>query len=133
MLILGVSATFCVLIYLFRYGIVGLFTDSPEVSSIALSLLFVLFSYQFGDGLQLCFCNALRGIQDVKPIMLMAFISYYIIAIPTAYLLGFKAGLGTVGVWLGFPVGLTVAGIFYYIRFRSKVRQIEKNIRHGSC
>lgn len=133
MLILGVSATFCVLIYLFRYGIVGLFTDSPEVSSIALSLLFVLFSYQFGDGLQLCFCNALRGIQDVKPIMLMAFISYYIIAIPTAYLLGFKAGLGTVGVWLGFPVGLTVAGIFYYIRFRSKVRKIEKNIRHGSC
>ena len=117
---LGVSALFCTVIFIFRYGIIGLFTDSAEVTAVALSLLFVLFSYQFGDGLQLCFSNALRGIQDVKPIMLMAFISYYVIAIPASYLLGFKAGLGPVGVWLGFPIGLTIAGIFYWLRFRSR-------------
>ena len=117
---LGVSALFCTVIFIFRYGIIGLFTDSAEVTAVTLSLLFVLFSYQFGDGLQLCFSNALRGIQDVKPIMLMAFISYYVIAIPASYLLGFKAGLGPVGVWLGFPIGLTIAGIFYWLRFRSR-------------
>ena len=100
-----------------------MFTDSHEVKAIVLSLLFVLFSYQFGDGLQLCFCNALRGIQDVRPIMLMAFISYYLVAIPAAYLLGFKAGLGAVGIWTGFPIGLTIAGIFYFIRFRTRIRQ----------
>ena len=76
-MILSVSVFFCAMIYLFRYPIIGMFTDSPEVTATALSLLFVLFTYQFGDGLQLCFCNALRGIQDVKPIMVMAFISYY--------------------------------------------------------
>ena len=130
-LILGSSVLFCTLIFLMRDSIIGMFTDSPEVKSIVLSLLFVLFSYQFGDGLQyqfgdglqLCFCNALRGIQDVKPIMLMAFISYYIIAIPAAYLLGFKAGLGTTGIWTGFPIGLTIAGIFYFIWFRKKIRR----------
>ena len=120
LLTLGVSVLFCTAIFIFRYGIIGLFTDSAEVTAVALSLLFVLFSYQFGDGLQLCFSNALRGIQDVKPIMLMAFISYYVIAIPASYLLGFKAGLGPVGVWLGFPIGLTIAGIFYWLRFRSR-------------
>ena len=125
-LILGSSVLFCTLIFLMRDSIIGMFTDSPEVKSIVLSLLFVLFSYQFGDGLQLCFCNALRGIQDVKPIMLMAFISYYIIAIPAAYLLGFKAGLGTTGIWTGFPIGLTIAGIFYFIRFRKKIRRYPK-------
>lgn len=124
-LILGVSVLFCLMIFTFRNGIIGMFTDDPQVTAVALSLLFVLFSYQFGDGLQLCFCNALRGIQDVKPIMLMAFISYYLIAIPAAYLLGFKAGLGTIGVWIGFPVGLTIAGIFYFIRFRTRLRAIE--------
>lgn len=122
-LILGSSVLFCTLIFLMRDSIIGMFTDSPEVKSIVLSLLFVLFSYQFGDGLQLCFCNALRGIQDVKPIMLMAFISYYLIAIPAAYLLGFKAGLGTTGIWTGFPIGLTIAGIFYFIRFKKKIRR----------
>ena len=117
-MILSVSVFFCVAIYAFRIPIIGMFTDSPEVTAIAVSLLFVLFSYQFGDGLQLCFCNALRGIQDVKPIMAMAFVSYYVIAIPSAWLLGFKAGLGVTGIWMGFPIGLTTAGIFYFIRFR---------------
>lgn len=119
-MILAVSVFFCTAIWLFRFPIVGMFTDSEEVTAIALSLLIVLFTYQFGDGLQLCFCNALRGIQDVKPIMLMAFVSYYLIAIPSAYLLGFKAGFGITGIWMGFPIGLTVAGIFYYIRFRRR-------------
>ena len=123
-LTLGVSVFFCIFIYIFRYSIVGMFTDSAEVSAIAVSLLFVLFTYQFGDGLQLCFSNALRGIQDVKPIMIMAFISYYLIAIPAAYLLGFKTELGATGIWMGFPIGLTTAGIFYYIRFRSRVRRL---------
>lgn len=123
-LTLGVSVFFCIFIYIFRYSIVGMFTDSAEVSAIAVSLLFVLFTYQLGDGLQLCFCNALRGIQDVKPIMIMAFISYYLIAIPAAYLLGFKTGLGATGIWMGFPIGLTTAGIFYYIRFRSRIRRL---------
>ena len=122
-LILGTSVLFCAMIFIFRDGIIGMFTDSQEVKAVVLSLLFVLFSYQFGDGLQLCFCNALRGIQDVKPIMLMAFVSYYLIAIPAAYLLGFKTGLGTIGIWMGFPIGLTVAGIFYFIRFRTRTRQ----------
>ncbi len=121
LLTLGVSVLFCLIIFTFRQNIIGLFTDSAEVTATALSLLFVLFSYQLGDGLQLCFCNALRGIQDVKPIMLMAFISYYVIAIPASWLLGFKAGLGAVGVWLGFPIGLTIAGIFYLLRFRSRI------------
>lgn len=120
------SVLFCLAIYVFRNEIIALFTDSAEVAAISLSLMFVLFTYQFGDGLQLCYCNVLRGIQDVKPIMLMAFISYYVIAIPAAYLLGFKAGFGAAGVWTGFPIGLTVAGIFYYMRFRKKIAEYLK-------
>ena len=98
--------------------------DSPEVSAMAVSLFFVLFAYQFGDGLQLCFANVLRGLQDVKPIMKVAFVSYYIIAIPVAYLLGFNTSLGLLGIWLGFPVGLTIAGVFFFLRYRSDMRKL---------
>ena len=120
---LGISATLSVLLYCFRYQAAGIFTDSPEVSAMAVSLFFLLFAYQFGDGLQLCFANVLRGIQDVRPIMYAAFVSYYLIAIPSAYLLGFKAGLGIHGIWMGFPIGLTLAGIFFYARYRSDLRR----------
>lgn len=123
-MIVCISVTLSVLLYIFRYQAAGVFTDSPEVSAMAVSLFFVLFAYQFGDGLQLCFANVLRGLQDVKPIMKVAFVSYYIIAIPVAYLLGFKTSLGLLGIWLGFPVGLTIAGVFFFLRYRSDMRKL---------
>lgn len=124
---LGISVTLSALLYCFRYQAAGIFTDSPEVSAMAVSLFFLLFAYQFGDGLQLCFANVLRGIQDVRPIMYAAFVSYYLIAIPSAYLLGFKAGLGIHGIWMGFPIGLTLAGIFFYARYRSDLKRFGKS------
>lgn len=120
---LGISATLSALLYCFRYQAAGIFTDSPEVSTMAVSLFFLLFAYQFGDGLQLCFANVLRGIQDVRPIMYAAFVSYYLIAIPSAYVLGFKTSLSIHGIWMGFPIGLTLAGIFFYARYRSDLRR----------
>ena len=130
-MIVCISLTLSVLLYVFRYQAAGVFTDSPEVSAMAVSLFFVLFAYQFGDGLQLCFANVLRGLQDVKPIMLAAFVSYYIIAIPAAYLLGFKTGLGLVGIWLGFPIGLTLAGLFYFLRYLRDIRRLVKDSAAG--
>lgn len=124
---LGISVTLSALLYCFRYQAAGIFTDSPEVSAMAVSLFFLLFAYQFGDGLQLCFANVLRGIQDVKPIMYAAFVSYYLIAIPSAYVLGFKTSLGIHGIWLGFPIGLTLAGIFFYARYRSDLKRFGKS------
>lgn len=124
LMMISISVVLSVLLYAFRYQAAGIFTDSPEVSAVAVSLFFVLFAYQLGDGLQLCFANVLRGLQDVKPIMYAAFVSYYLIAIPSAYLLGFKAGLGVLGVWMGFPIGLTTAGIFFLLRYRLDMRKM---------
>ncbi len=121
---LTISVALSTLLYCFRYEAAGVFSDSPEVTAMAVSLFFLLFAYQFGDGLQICFANVLRGIQDVKPIMYAAFVSYYLIAIPSAYLLGFKAGFGIQGIWMGFPIGLTLAGIFFYSRYRSDLRRL---------
>ena len=125
MMIISISVLLSVLLYVFRFPAAGVFTDSPEVSGLAVSLFFILFAYQFGDGLQLCFANVLRGLQDVKPIMYAAFVSYYLIAIPAAYFLAFKAGLGLQGIWLGFPIGLTLAGVFFYSKYRSDMRKLQ--------
>lgn len=124
LMMLSVSVLLSVLLYLFRYQAAGLFTDSAEVTSIVVSLFFLLFAYQFGDGLQICFANVLRGIQDVKPIMYGAFVSYYVVAIPSAYFFGIVMGWGIQGVWLGYPIGLTLAGVFFYLRYRYDMRRM---------
>jgi len=107
-------------IFLLRNYLGGMFTDSAEVSQTVITLIFPFLLYQFGDGTQITFANALRGIADVKPMMYIAFISYFLISIPAGYFFGFILRWGIVGVWMAFPFGLTSAGVMFYLRFRRR-------------
>lgn len=106
------------IIFLLRNHIGGWFTDSVEVSSTVISLMVPFFIYQFGDGLQINYANALRGIADVKPLMVIAFIAFFVISLPVGYFCGFVLNFGLVGVWMAFPFGLTSAGVMMWYRFK---------------
>lgn len=106
------------IIFLLRNHIGGWFTDSAEVSSTVISLMVPFFIYQFGDGLQINYANALRGIADVKPLMVIAFIAFFVISLPVGYFCGFVLNFGLVGVWMAFPFGLTSAGVIMWYRFK---------------
>jgi MATE family multidrug resistance protein len=112
------------MIQIFRYPLVSCFTTSEDVVSVVISLIPCFFIYQFGDCMQITFANALRGIEEVKKLMLYAFISYVIVSIPLSYIFAFIFGWGGVGVWMGMPFGLTTAGFLFYFEFRSKVSRI---------
>lgn len=122
-LILVMAVVASVLIYLMRHHIGGIFTDNNDVAVMVAQLTVPFILYQFGDGLQCNYSNALRGIADVKPVMLYAFIAYFIISLPAGYLFGFVFGWGLPGVWMSFPFGLTSAGVMFYLRFRSTLRR----------
>ena len=117
-LMMGVVASLS--IFLLRNHMGNIFTDNAEVAILAAQLALPFIIFQFGDGLQCNFSNALRGIEDVKPVMLYAFIAYFIISLPAGYLFGFVLGWGLPGVWMSFPFGLTSAGVMFYLRFRSR-------------
>lgn len=106
------------IIFLLRNHIGGWFTDSTEVSATVISLMLPFFIYQFGDGLQITYANALRGIADVKPLMVIAFIAFFVISLPVGYLCGFVFHFGLVGIWMAFPFGLTSAGVMMWLRFK---------------
>src|SRR5574344_272705 len=125
-LILLSSAVMSFIIFLLRYDMGGWFTDNGEVSLMVASLIIPFLFYQFGDGLQINFANALRGISDVKIMMYIAFIAYFIIGLPAGYFFGFVLKLGITGIWMGFPFGLTSAGIMYWLRFRYKLNASQK-------
>lgn len=109
---------------IFRESIGGLFTDNKEVIALVSAIVIPFVVYQVGDGLQCNYANALRGISDVKPLTLFAFIAYFVISLPAGYLFGIVLDMGLVGVWLSFPLGLTTAGVLYYLRFRYRTRRL---------
>lgn len=104
-------------LFLLRHEIGGWFTDNDEVTLMVASLILPFIIYQFGDGMQCNYSNALRGISDVKPVMYIAFIAYFVISLPAGYLFGFVLDGGLTGIWLSFPFGLTSAGLMFWLRF----------------
>ena len=124
-IILVMAVIASAIIYLLRQHIGGIFTDDREVAAMVATLSLPFILYQFGDGLQCNYSNALRGIADVKPVMLYAFIAYFVISLPVGYLFGFVFDWGLHGVWMSFPFGLTCAGVMFYLRFKSTIRKKE--------
>ena len=118
----GVSA----LMLTFRSDLGVWFTNSHDVALVVASLVIPFVVYQFGDGLQCAFSNALRGISEVKQMVIISFVAYVLISLPAAYVLGFVCDLGLVGIWWSFPLGLTSAGIMFWLNFKSKVRKLER-------
>ena len=47
-----------------------------------------------------------------------AFVAYFCVSLPLSWLMGIHLGYGLIGVWSGFPVGLTTAGMIYYVCFK---------------
>jgi MATE family multidrug resistance protein len=108
-------------VIIFRNQIGGCFTNNTEVQHMVSIVIFTLIAYQFGDGLQYTYANALRGIACVRPMVLYAFIAYFVISLPLGYLLGIHLKFDLVGIWTAFPISLSVAGIQYYLRFKKEM------------
>ena len=119
-LILAMAICVSIPLFLLRNEIGSWFTENDEVTLMVASLIIPFIIYQFGDGMQCTYSNALRGIADVKPVMYIALIAYFIISLPAGYLFGFVFDWGLTGIWLSFPFGLTSAGLMFYIRFRQQ-------------
>jgi MATE family multidrug resistance protein len=92
------------------------FVEDPEVITTAAGLLAVAAMFQIFDGTQVVASGALRGLTDVKVPTVITFIGYWVIGMPCAWLLGFPAGLGGVGVWLGLLAGLAVCSVWLTAR-----------------
>ena len=104
-------------IFLFRHQVGTWFTSDAEVITMVSSVLIPLCVYQYSDAMQCIFANALRGMADVKPMVWIAFIAYFLVSLPLGYLFGFPCRWGILGVWWAFPFGLTTAGVLYMLRF----------------
>ncbi len=109
---------------LLRDDIPRLFTDNEEVIAITADLMFFVALYQLWDGMQNVSVGILRGLQDVKIIMPIAFVAYWLINLPAGYLLGIPGGMGASGFYLSYSFGLSAAALLMMWRIRRKIRAL---------
>ena len=137
---LGFITFLSILVNIFFFPLASVFTDDTAVQDIMLCIFGCLLLYQLGDCLQITYANALRGLSYTKPLPIIASFSYLLLCIPLSYFYTFNfsswiesVGMDylvsdwwrpEIGLWLGIPFGLLLAGIFFRLVFRLKLRSL---------
>lgn len=111
----------------FREEIALLYTDNPEVITLAAQLMFLAAVYQFSDSIQVIGSGILRGYKDTRSIFFITFVAYWILGLPSGYVLAMTdwvvPPMGPSGFWTGFIIGLTSSAIMMIWRMRRLQRQ----------
>ncbi|ULL16189.1 MATE family efflux transporter [Paenibacillus sp. H1-7] len=111
--ILGVSSVF---LYLFREQIAYFYSDNPEVVGLTMHFFIFAIFYQLSDAAQAALQGVLRGYKDVTVPFITALVSYWVVGIPSGYLLAVYTDLGPFGYWVGITIGLTLAAVGFFMR-----------------
>ncbi|WP_061708929.1 MdtK family multidrug efflux MATE transporter [Pseudenterobacter timonensis] len=128
---LGVGVCMAVFTALFtvslREQIALLYNDNPEVITLASQLMLLAAIYQISDSIQVIGSGVLRGYKDTRSIFFITFIAYWVLGLPSGYLLALTdlvvPRMGPAGFWMGFIIGLTSAAIMMMLRMRFLQRQ----------
>ncbi|MBT7333267.1 MAG: MATE family efflux transporter [Gammaproteobacteria bacterium] len=104
------------LLVLFRYTLIGIYTTDPAVVAIAANLLLFIAVYQIVDDSQAVTIGALRGYKDTQVPMYISLVGYWFIALPVGHALAqgiLLPGLapGVYGYWTGLTLGLSIVAV----------------------
>jgi len=119
-----ITAIFTVLL---REQIALLYNDNPAVVLLASQLMLMAAVYQISDSIQVIGSGILRGYKDTRSIFFITFTAYWVLGLPSGYVLALTDlvvdRMGPAGFWMGFIIGLTSAAILMMLRMRFLQRQ----------
>jgi multidrug resistance protein, MATE family len=98
-----------------------LYTSEMEVVALAATLLPIAGLFQVMDGLQVVSAGTLRGVGDTRGPMILNLVGFWVLGMPVAIFLGFRAGLGPAGLWWGLAAGLGAVAVLLLFRVRSRL------------
>ncbi|MCG8707998.1 MATE family efflux transporter [Brenneria sp. 4F2] len=125
----GVALAFCTALFtgLLREPIARLYNEDPAVVAMASQLMLLAAVYQISDAIQTIGSSVLRGYKDTRSIFYITFVAYWVLGLPSGYLLALTdyavPRMGPAGFWCGFIIGLTSSAIMMVARIRQLQRQ----------
>ena len=94
--------------------------DGPAnaaTAQLAATLLLIGATFFVTDAVQGIAAGALRGLNDTRVPMLFAAVSFWLFGFSSACLLAFPLGLRTIGIWIGFSLGVATFAALLMWRF----------------
>jgi MATE family, multidrug efflux pump len=104
----------------FRQILPGFYLSEVKVIELASTVLIVAAIFQISDGTQAVGLGILRGITDMKIPTFFTLAAYWLLGLPSGYILAFKFNLGIMGVWYGLLASLTASAFLMIARFHFK-------------
>ncbi|MFT6986711.1 MAG: putative MATE family efflux protein [Psychromonas sp.] len=114
------SITITVIIYLFRFDVINLFTNDPDVVILTAGLITGSILLEGGRVFNLVFISSLKGAGDITFPVQIGIASMWGIGVSLTYLLGIYFGFGVIGAWLAIAADEWFRGIIMLFRWRSK-------------
>ena len=127
---IGLGFVFMLLIaiamLLFPQFIIAIYLDvkdpaNAQIISLALPMLTIATIAQILDAVQKITYGVLQGLQDTRVPVFLNISAFWLIGLTMSYILGFPLGLGGKGLWLGQSMGVAIAAILFFLRFRQKI------------
>ncbi|KHE72225.1 MATE family efflux transporter [Halobacillus sp. BBL2006] len=104
------------ILYIFDDAVARLYSSNPEVIELTKNFIFFAIFFQLSDAFGAPIQGVLRGYKDVNITLVMAFISYWVIGLPSGYVLANYTSLGPYGYWMSLIIGLTAGAITLLLR-----------------
>ncbi|WP_270182141.1 MATE family efflux transporter [Alkalihalobacillus sp. CinArs1] len=114
----GMALLSAFVLFFFNDAIAGWYTSDREVFELIKVFLIYAVFFQLSDAIAAPIQGALRGYKDVNITLLMSLISYWIVGLPSGYVLAKFTSFGPYGYWIGLSSGLLVAAITLFLRLR---------------
>ena len=116
---IGYAVVVSLLLVVFRYTLISIYTNDPAVIDLAATLLLFIAVYQLVDDSQAVTIGALRGYKDTRVPMLYSLTCLWGIGFGVGMTLGFVAEAGALGFWLGLLLGAVAIAILGLARVRN--------------
>lgn len=103
-------------LYIFNDFVAGLYSTNPNVIQLTKQFIYFAIVFQLADAFGAPIQGALRGYKDVNITLIIAFVSYWIIGLPSGWVLANFTSLEPFGYWVGLITGLSVGAIALLFR-----------------
>lgn len=115
----GFMAFTAMLFLLIPGTLAAIYTTDLAAAALAATLIPVAGVFQLFDGMQAVAAGVLRGAGDTRVPLLINLGGFWIAGIPLSLALGFRSGMGPVGLWWGLAGGLAVVATVLVFRVRA--------------
>ncbi len=125
---LGIAASvliglgFSMGLHAFNRPIAALYTADSEVIGLIQRFLLHAIFFQLSDAVAAPIQGSLRGYKDVKAVLFLALLAYWVIGLPMGHGLATSTALGPFGYWIGLIAGLGIGAIGLSWRLRHTQR-----------